>query len=292
MIHFLFILITSVLKIWRVAGDSESSSFWPDGPFGLPEPVSGCPKGGKWLRGSVYQNTEDEMNTNSHSVEYHLKGRFDDQGIEMRFCIKPGEGTAAANWPKGSYCILKYETCPQNFEEGEVFWQDEKSTSQIPNLKEGIVPDGIYNLTSTLIKFCCMDSGNSSQPILLPTEDSFYLFPMRNECQQVKNMDVFQEWIHFDDDDEGNTDYTSGRVPFGVNPQEDYNVNLILCYYTESIKVSPQEGISMKQEPSTNNTSKTSFPILGISLTASFVVLAAISVFVLIKLNLLKPLMN
>lgn len=86
------------------------------------------------------------------------------------------------------------ETCPKHFQEGEIYWQDEKKSTQLPNRQEGTLPDGFYNLTATLIRFCCIDNEDPLIPIELPTDDAFYLFPARKECQRVRNMDVRCIW--------------------------------------------------------------------------------------------------
>ncbi|KAF0987976.1 hypothetical protein HZS_4627, partial [Henneguya salminicola] len=284
----LFVLIFLLIFVSKEYNFDQTYNIWPNGSYGLPEPKSGCPKEGTWKTGFIYQNTEDDMNSNSHSKSYEGKGRFTDQGIELRFCMKQSTKDESKKWPNGSYCLYKYgninifdviENCPEIFIEGHVFWQDEKNIAQIPNHHGGVIPDGVYNLTSTLIKFCCINTTEPTQPIELPTEYPFYLFPFEKECQKVRNTEVkvAEEWIHFDDDDEGNTDYTKGSVPYGINPQEDYNIILKLCYYTEKDDPLLKE-LKMKQEPLNTSLINKRSIILGISATTGCLLIAVAAI--------------
>ncbi|KAF1744964.1 hypothetical protein MXB_4628 [Myxobolus squamalis] len=287
--YLLFLIVNLIIKYRALEDHSDLTSVqWPGGTYGLPEPNDGCPKDGSWKTGFVYQNTEDDMNTNSHSSSFHGKGRFTDKGIELRFCIQESNEINSTKWPNGSYCLYKYKKCPIGFEEGE----DEKSIMQIPNQEGGILPDGVYNLTTTLIKFCCINTGDPAEAIKLPTDYPFYLFPATEKCQQIINMEMNEEWIHFDDDDEGNTDYTFGRVPYGINPQVDYNIILKLCYYVEKIEIhNIINELKMKQETNGNATIFKKNAVIGASILSGGLLMVGVGIATLIKYKTLNKLM-
>ena len=94
---------------------------------------------------------------------------------------------------------------------GSVFWNDEDN--QNGNTVNGTVPSGQYD-HDTRIDYCCMVSGNASQPIALPTRSPFYLFAYTEQCQEVEGMTVSQEWFRWDvPEDRGNI-YTRGSRPY------------------------------------------------------------------------------
>ncbi|XP_033637863.1 uncharacterized protein LOC117298654 [Asterias rubens] len=82
---------------------------------------------------------------------------------------------------------------------GFIFWDDEDNNNL--NEVQGIVPSGVYD-QDTRIDYCCMTDGDVSQPISLPTQNPFYLFPYNSEqCQAVQGMNATQEYFRWDEQD-------------------------------------------------------------------------------------------
>lgn len=69
-----------------------------------------------------------------------------------------------------------------DFETGYIKWDDEDRNNG--NSFSGVLPDGTYN-QDTVVFFCCRDDGPSYNPITLPTDDTFILFPVEDKCQEV-----------------------------------------------------------------------------------------------------------
>lgn len=206
---------------------------WPKGRYGLPKSIFGCPKtfGVSWETGFRYHDTEDDGTENQRSDIFHLAANFSEDGISHEFCIKDdidGEG----EWPSGKYCIFKRgASCPTNLKEGFVMWDDENTDNQ--NDKGGALPAGQYT-EDTKIYFCCSTTGYVENQISLPAKRPFFLFAFESaRCQKVLNMKVTSEFIKFDDEDHGNTDYESGAYPYGIHRfQKDHM--LFLCFYEPS----------------------------------------------------------
>ena len=90
---------------------------WPKGTYGLPMPKSGCPKGSKfpWHEGYRKHDTEDVGGDNKWSSSFDLAGKYYRNDMTQKFCMKT-EDTASdydLPWPRGQYCILKLEECPE-----------------------------------------------------------------------------------------------------------------------------------------------------------------------------------
>ncbi len=66
---------------------------WPEGRYGLPQTINGCPSsdGFIWKRGYRYHDTEDDGTENQHSDNFHLASNFTEDGIRHDFCIKDSE---------------------------------------------------------------------------------------------------------------------------------------------------------------------------------------------------------
>ncbi|XP_065685056.1 uncharacterized protein LOC100213236 [Hydra vulgaris] len=231
------------------SGEEEDSpitevSTWPKGTYGLPKSTYGCPNtyGFKWKTGFRYHDTEDDGTENQRSDFFHLAANFSEDGISHEFCIKD-EPEGEGNWPNGKYCIYKRgPSCPLNLKEGFVIWDDENTDNQ--NDKGGALPEGQYT-DDTKIYFCCSTAGNTETQISLPAKKPFFLFAYESiKCQRVLNMKSTSEFIKFDDEDHGNTDYESGFYPYGIHKfQKDHM--LFLCYYEPSKRV-----VSYNAEPS------------------------------------------
>ena len=97
---------------------------------------------------------------------------------------------------------------------GSISWDDEDGDNE--NYKNGTVPEGVYG-QDTLIYYCCMTDGDVSQPISLPTQNPFYLFPYNSEqCQAVQGMNATQEYFRWDEEDDpiSSRDKTLGSHPY------------------------------------------------------------------------------
>ncbi|XP_071798872.1 uncharacterized protein [Asterias amurensis] len=212
---------------------------WPSGVYGLPTPTSGCPTGVIWETGSRYQDTEDTGSNNYWypSTGIHLLGPYERDDMTQNFCMKTRDHTdeAESDWPQGRYCVFKYgPSCPRMMSSGFIFWDDEDSNNQ--NEVQGIVPSGVYD-QDTRIDYCCMTDGDVSQPISLPTQNPFYLFPYNSEqCQAVQGMNATQEYFRWDEEDiPTSEDKTGGSHPYHIIKQSIYGLadNSIVhyCHY-------------------------------------------------------------
>ncbi|XP_071798874.1 uncharacterized protein [Asterias amurensis] len=211
---------------------------WPSGVYGLPTPTSGCPTGVIWETGSRYQDTED---TGSYNYWYpstgiHLLGPYGKDDMTQNFCMKTRDHTdeAEGDWPQGRYCVFKYgPNCPKMMSSGFIFWDDEDSNNH--NEVQGTVPSGVYD-QDTLIYYCCMTDGDVSQPISLPTQNPFYLFPYNSEqCQTVQGMEATQEYFRWDEQDyQLREDKSGGSHPYLTARSTDTSPrdNIVhYCYY-------------------------------------------------------------
>lgn len=175
---------------------------WPEGTYSLAKPTSGCPAGDfTWYEGWRLQDTETQTPDNAWSTGNHFAGTLAKGQYTLEFCTK-GEKNPTdfdRSWPKGDYCIFKYGDCPANFAEGWVKWDDEDSLNT--NDWQGVLPDGVYD-EDTIQRYCCRSDGMPTEPIVLPTDQPFYMFQGKREvCQKVANMQVSEEWLRFDDED-------------------------------------------------------------------------------------------
>ncbi|XP_033637831.1 uncharacterized protein LOC117298620 [Asterias rubens] len=148
--------------------------------------------------------------------------------MKQQFCMKT-EITGTYDWPAGSYCVFKYggDDCPGVMLSGSISWDDEDSNNG--NYKNGTVPEGVYG-QDTLIYYCCMTDGDVSQPISLPTQNPFYLFPYNSEqCQTVQGMTATQEYFVWDQ--ESREGFASqDRHPYKI--MDGGRLKISYCYYT------------------------------------------------------------
>ncbi|XP_002160429.2 uncharacterized protein LOC100210996 [Hydra vulgaris] len=216
-------------QLWNIEGIMK----WPSGSYGLPRPVSGCPQ--FWKEGLRYHDTEDNNSNNKHSVSLHLSGTVNEHGVRQEFCLKEESlfEEVDTKWPDGQYCIYKYgESCPKDFTEGWVFWDDENQEDlDGGNTVKGFTPEGVYEL-DTLIYYCCIDKGNKNIPIELPLDLPFFLIAYKSkECQAVLGTTPVLEYIEWDDEDQGNTNaHSETASPFGVS-ENKMNTKIYYCYY-------------------------------------------------------------
>ena len=205
--------------------------FWPDGKYGLPQPKSGCPNGPgfAFLNGWRKHDTEDDGNVHV-DIKKHLRGNLPSD-ITHYFCMKTvpeadvHEHFRRPNWPRGSYCIYKKWRCPQGFNDGALFWDDEDTCNM--NRHGGVLPDGTYD-QNTKIFYCCRNDSSHELPIFLPFTDPFYLIRFGGRCQEVFGMRVNDEWLQWDDENNLNVDDAGGAHPDTIIP--DHRIHF--CYYS------------------------------------------------------------
>ncbi|XP_062501798.1 uncharacterized protein LOC134178898 [Corticium candelabrum] len=205
---------------------------WPRGTYGLVRPTSGCPEGtnSRWEFGWRKHDTEDGDSSNEWSSSYSLSGWKAKNDMQWEFCIKVSNGENKVNyqWPKGTYCILKKDFCPDNFDGSEIYWDDEDSGNA--NQLGGTLPDGTYD-RNTRMHFCCRQDGSTAKRIILPTKKPFILVAATHNCQKVYKMHVSHQYFKWDNEDSRNKDSTSHHGSF---PHEDggtKNHKLHFCYY-------------------------------------------------------------
>ena len=67
----------------------DESGCWPEGTYGLPKPISGCPRDAiLWENGWRYHDTENNLNENGFSKNLHIDGSVTEEGILHKFCMK------------------------------------------------------------------------------------------------------------------------------------------------------------------------------------------------------------
>ena len=207
---------------------------WPKGKYGLVKPKYGCPSGSNsvFRTGKRKHDTEDNDANNKWSHTYSLAGYKAKNNMRWEFCIKVSNGKDNINydWPKGKYCILRFGNhCPTSFETGEVYWDDEDSRNS--NKHSGKMPDGVYD-RNTRMFFCCRNDGETSKPIILPTNRPFILMPTQKgrACQSVFRMRVSRQWFRWDDEDDNNKSLIRGEShPFDEGGP--HNHKLYFCVY-------------------------------------------------------------
>ncbi|CAG2254797.1 unnamed protein product [Mytilus edulis] len=225
-------MMSNILALFYVVACVYAVS-WPQGKYTLVKPTSGCPTG--WVEGWRLQDNEDDKgNINSVSSGHHFYGEFT-KNTKTYYCSKIREEKVIdwttwtlLPWPKGTYCILrKGGSCPKGFANGHVYWDDEDDSGSYNSLG-GTLPDGAYG-RNTLIQYCCRSDGPTNIAIELPTSKPFYLVRKSTACQQVKGMNVRNEYIRTDDeDDAGNANSWAGSYP---SIEGGKNILMHYCYY-------------------------------------------------------------
>ncbi|XP_068728132.1 uncharacterized protein [Montipora capricornis] len=210
---------------------NKESLQWPAGKYGIPKPVMGCPRadGFQWMAGWRSQDTNNNLSKNRKSISFHLDGAVDVKKVNRSFCLKTATMTDLnrTTWPPGQYCVYKKgPDCPAGLKNGFVYWDDDDLVNGNDN--GGNLPDGVYD-TNTKIEFCCQSDGNKNDPVLLPTETPFYLFPYKSPiCQMVKWAVLTLEWIYYDTEDFSNDDNRGGAYPYDASTKHP---TLYYCYY-------------------------------------------------------------
>ncbi|XP_052799350.1 uncharacterized protein LOC128230964 [Mya arenaria] len=205
---------------------------WPLGKFGLMKAASGCPGNDvHWVQGWRKHDTEDSGAHNyfTPGVNNYLSGYFYTNNIKTNFCIKNTRSVTSydTNWPKGSYCILKYGgSCPFGFQNGFILWDDEDVNNH--NERGGTLPDGEYG-SNTKIYYCCRNDGRTSTAISLPTDRPFILMRLTAACQAVYGMGVTDVFVRWDDDDFINNSGRGGLHPYDDGGSKDHMLHF--CYY-------------------------------------------------------------
>ena len=130
-------------------------------------------------------------------------------------------------WPNGSYCIAKKGPCPEGFDAGSVYWDDENYRNL--NYISGTVPDGEYN-SNTLIHYCCRMDDEPSNSVVLPSDRPFCLIRTQPQCQEVVNMNVEDIIVRTDDeDDRGDGNKVFGNHPYRAGGKDN---SIRYCHYT------------------------------------------------------------
>lgn len=96
------------------------AKLWPEGSFGLPQTVYGCPVQEEfpWLPGQVTL-TFDASTSISHSPSFDLAGKLGKNFWSLKLCSKVDHSIAneyyakQMKWPDGTYCIFAIDKrCP------------------------------------------------------------------------------------------------------------------------------------------------------------------------------------
>ncbi|XP_078667820.1 uncharacterized protein LOC144909620 [Branchiostoma floridae x Branchiostoma belcheri] len=189
---------------------------WPIGTYGLPKASSGCPAG--FTEGQYEFRGQDS--SFNWTGQLYLAGSLSNNKVQQGVCMKTTSSDSEDNWPKGSYCTLKYGNCPAGFSAGVLGFPGGTQT--------GVVADGSAEFNSTEVEYCCRDDGSASYPIRLPARPPFYLLRRdrrEGECQQVDGATVREGWVEYS----GNG-YSDGMTP--DDHGDDNSHTLYYCFYS------------------------------------------------------------
>ncbi|GIY23057.1 contactin-associated protein like 5-3 [Caerostris extrusa] len=204
--------------------DKSEELIWPDGQYGLPMPVSGCPvgKGFNWMTGHRYQEMQYDIVQDSKVLHWTpgmlLKGQLlcglhkkttvggimQRSGVTQHFCMKTriqASYRKPRKWPKGEYCILQYGMrCPEDFKSGYITFKDTRESTFSDIQDSGYLPTGNYTLETTRIYYCCRGDASAENMIQLPNDAPFYLLKYGKSCQKVEGMSETEQFFHFNED--------------------------------------------------------------------------------------------
>ncbi|XP_033112976.1 uncharacterized protein LOC117113674 [Anneissia japonica] len=207
---------------------------WPVGAYGLPKTNTGCPQtpGFTFHEGWRFQDGENTRNAAYGSSPLHFPSGAASEDVTQHFCMKTQNEVTEYDmyWPKGQYCVFKPSTgaCPFGMTSGWIYWDDEDSKNK--NSLSSSVPSGVYD-TNTKIDYCCRIDGFAENPIYLPVDSPFYLFPYSHNCQSVEGMNANMEFYRWDDEDTFNNDEVKGYHPYR-EIENNKNNKVYYCYYT------------------------------------------------------------
>lgn len=209
---------------------------WPEGTYGIPAHKDGCPRSDhlyRWKLGSVLQKTELGSHTSGSVSLLGMPDGLSDT-ISQTFCMKTSYRSSDKHrFMPGKYCILKLNNCPERFQEGWIYWDDAGPWigPTIQN-SSGVLPDGDYG-RNTRIEYCCRFDGETSDEIVLPTSDPFYLLKYADLCQEVVGMDVAEQWVYWSGEKSLNFDENKGVHPKVERQKYPFTyTKLFYCYYT------------------------------------------------------------
>nr|XP_042905394.1 uncharacterized protein LOC107445139 [Parasteatoda tepidariorum] len=235
----------------------ESKLMWPEGLYGLPMPVSGCPssKNFTWKTGYRYHDIQYDIIQDTKVLHWSegclLKGGLQKEtvegvqrrsGVVQHFCMKTSHynsTNSSQEWPAGKYCIFQYgDSCPPKFTNGNITLRDTHN-SPSHNKVDGFYPKGNYTSQTTTINFCCRDDDRADNPIILPNDDPFYLFKYGDNCQKVEGMSEMEHYFHFNEDVEPwkKMEKEDGLPKYGgMHPNIDKDtyekgIAIYYCYY-------------------------------------------------------------
>lgn len=195
---------------------------WPQGTYAIPEPRNGCPR--EWSDGWRLQSTE-KKNRYQRGIEKRMRIRIKKKRIQTFYCVKTEQGSSDFEWSQGSYCIAKFERCPDKFQEGYIYWDDKNYKNR--NKKWGTLPNGGYG-RNTRVEYCCRNDGRHKNSILLPTDHPFILYRYGGRCQRVKGMRYTEYYVKWDDQNFRNKNKCRGSHP---DSSCGRNQKLHFCYY-------------------------------------------------------------
>ncbi|XP_056000759.1 uncharacterized protein LOC125676191 [Ostrea edulis] len=184
---------------------------WPTPPFALPEPLTGCP-GDKslWKIGNVTHQVNASRvlfpNNTFHYQGMHLKGLQKSSVFKMSYCGRNLSSSPSEDpWPKGSYCIAQVSNqCPAGFSSGYISYSLYSRHYPQPVIHQVGISGGVpkYQISpgrNYMVYYCCRNDGSIDQPIILPYQEPFYLYPDQRtrKCQKVFGMRYSDEWVKY-----------------------------------------------------------------------------------------------
>ncbi|XP_055329626.1 uncharacterized protein LOC129582203 [Paramacrobiotus metropolitanus] len=173
---------------------------WPNARFALLRPVTDCPGGGIWEAGEVMHHLGGSSSVSQQNL---LGAHITEEAVTLHFCVRnPSDEPWYDDcrplnpaFPPGSYCLLNaqprtsFDHCPAGFH-WSVVGLDDVGTPLRRARPRGFLPTGEYLPDFTRYYFCCRNDSAPGNPVVLPTQRPFILFPLGGHCacQEVVGM--------------------------------------------------------------------------------------------------------
>ena len=214
---------------------------------------TGCPTtscGPNWIDNNTLQFTTSESSNSVLGNALHFAGDFSKNHIELQFCDKQCDHCSDSadcqghtHWPQGQYCIFPQNfVCPLGFYNSllrmDVALGSYHTVGQLP-----VKISKTQATARIVIYFCCRSDGDAKEPIILPTDKSFYLLALSSfPCQQVAGMTHIEEPIHWIAEESIPDTYP---ITSPVNTTD--GIDITFCYYSKPV-LSASSG-SFSQPP-------------------------------------------
>ncbi|XP_050397734.2 uncharacterized protein LOC126815817 [Patella vulgata] len=233
---------------------------WPSGSYAMIAAEGGCPPG---FQLGYRTSWSEGYSWHQHASLSKLAGIQDLSKFEYEFCVSQNSFSSSTNtWSRGNYCILREGgSCPAEFNEGYVQFDDHIASAERNNTASGELPDGVFG-ADTRLEFCCRTDGIKHIALDLPNETPLVLF--QNDisyvqdspdtvCQEIKNMKSTRYYYTFDNK-AGTLARKDGSTPYMYTyPNGNYFL-FYFCYYEPVVRPETCGGVIELSETTTTVT--------------------------------------